>query len=380
MCHIAWLYVPKGALETCHMVEDIDFGPFQVTDHTVERPIRETFEPCYDTPEDVWEDLRAIERADQELAGVLLDHHEARRMVEEALTRNAYGTASIEGNPLTLEDVKKLFERGDIEEARQRPEEREILNHVHLMQALPERNAPKTVDDLTHLHRDLFAGVIEDAGQLKQDANFIGERPSYEVRFIPARPDRVQPELENALVWFQEADEHPLLKAQVFFHELQSIHPFRDGNGRVGRAVTTLQLHDLGYEGVRYALVDYEFNEDRDGYYGALTAVERQGFDYTPWVTYMSRILRLTFEGALERLHFREGLPETLNERQERAALWFARIDREEPGRRVRFADVHKAFPQIAQRTLKRDLKRLREHDVIAMEGAGRGTRYHLSR
>lgn len=361
------------------MVDDIDFGPFRTTDRTVERPVRERFEPRYETPEQVWEDIRAIERADQGLAGVILDRREARRMVEEALTRNAYGTASIEGNPLTLEDVEKLLERGDIEEARQRPEEREILNHVDLMQELQEQSAPQTVETLTRLHGRLFAGVLEDAGQLKEEPNFIGERPSYEVRFIPARPERVQPELENAFAWFQDADEHPLIKAQVFFHELQSIHPFRDGNGRVGRAVTTLQLHNLGYEGVRYALVDYEFNEDREGYYGALTAVERQGFDYTPWITYMSRILRLTFEGALERLHFREGLPETFNERQETTALWFARIDREEPGRQVRFADVHKAFPHIAERTLKRDLKRLREHDILVMEGAGRGTRYRLA-
>lgn len=361
------------------MIKDLDTGPFQITDDTVKRPKRPRFQPTYETPETIWEDIRAIERADQQLAGTLLDRREARRMIEQALTRNAYGTASIEGNPLTLDDVKKLIERGDIHEARQRPEEQEILNHVHLMQNLPDEDTPSTVDHIIHLHERLFQGVLDDAGQLKQQPNFIGQRPSYKARFIPAMPDRVRPELKNALAWFHNADEHPLIKAQVFFHELQSIHPFRDGNGRVGRAVTTLQLHDLGYKGVRYALVDYEFNEDRESYYAALTAVERQGFNYTPWIRYMSRILRLTFEGALERLHFRKGLPTTLNERQERIALWFAGIDRDEPGRSLRFKHIHKAFPQIAERTLKRDLKRLREHDILTMEGAGRGTRYHLT-
>ncbi len=361
------------------MEDRIDFGPFRVTEDTVERPPRDRFEPRYETRATVWEDIRAIERADQDLGGTILDRQEARRMVEKALTRNAYGTASIEGNPLTLEDVEKLLERGDIEEARHRPEEQEILNYVDLMHGLPDQQAPRTVDELARLHERLFTGVLDDAGQLKQEPNFIGTRPSYEVRFVPALPERVEPELENAFAWFQDADEHPLVKVQVFFHELQSIHPFRDGNGRVGRAVTTLQLHELGYDGVRYALVDYEFNEDRDAYYEALAAVEQAGFDYTPWIGYMSRVLRLTFEGALERLHFRDGLPGTLNERQERIALWIAGLDRDEPGRRVRFADVHKAFPHIAERTLKRDLKGLREHDMLVMEGAGRGTRYRLA-
>jgi len=360
------------------MADRIDLGPFEVTEETVQRPVRERFEPVYEVPDDVWADLRAVERADQDLARVPLGRREARRRVERALTRNAYGTASIEGNPLTLEDVEKLLERGDVPEAVHRPEEREILNYVDYMQDLPERSAPGSVDELQALHRELFEGVLEDAGQLKQEPNFIGHRPSYEVRFVPAFPERVRPELENALGWFHEADEHPLVKVQVFFHELQSIHPFRDGNGRVGRAVATLQLHDLGYEGVRYALVDYEFNRDRDAYYEALSAVERQGFDYTPWIAYMSGVLRRTFEGALERLQFRDGLPDELDDRQVQLALWFAGVDSEDPGRTVKFADVHKAFPQVAERTLKRDLKRLREHDVLVLEGAGRGSRYRL--
>lgn len=359
--------------------ERLDLGPFRTTDETVRRPARETFEPSYELSSAVHEALRAVERADEQLGAVTVDRREARRMVEEALTRNAYGTASIEGNPLTLEDVEKLLERGEIPEAVHRPEEREILNHVAYMEELPDRSAPRTPSQILDLHAELFDGVLEDAGEFKQTPNFIGHRPSYEVRFIPAMPERVEPELANALDWFHDAEEHPLVRVMVFFHEFQSIHPFRDGNGRAGRAIATLQMHELGYEGVRYALVDYEFNEDREGYYEALAAVERQGFDYTPWIAYMSRILEKTFEGALERFHFREGLPDALNQRQVQVALWFASIDRREPGREVKFADVHKAFPHVAERTLKRDLKRLREHDVVVMEGQRRGARYHLA-
>ncbi len=363
----------------CQMSTELDPGAFRITDETVRRPVRESFEPVYELASHVHDQLRAVERADQELAYVQLDAVEARRLVEEALTRNAYGTASIEGNPLTLDDVRKLLERGDVPEAVSRPEEREIVNHAAYMQDLDAHPPPRTPAEVLDLHAQLFDGVLEDAGTFKQEPNFIGHRPSYEVRFIPATPERVEPELANALEWFHNADEHPLVRVMVFFHEFQSIHPFRDGNGRAGRAIATLQLAALGYRGVRYALIDYEFNEDRDAYYENLSAVERQGFDYTPWISFMAGVLRRTWEGALDRYHFEQGLPEGLPERAKQVARWFARIDQEEPGREVQFADVHKAFPHVAERTLKRDLKRLREAEVVAMEGERKGARYRFA-
>lgn len=361
----------------CHMAED-PFAPYQVTDETVHRPDRRSFEPRYEIEQPVFDAMRAVERADQELSRGALDRVERRRLIEEALTRNAYGTASIEGNPLTLADVESLLERGHTPELTDRPEEREILNYVSYMEDLEDHGAPRTVDDILDLHAALFEGVLADAGRFKEEQNFIGRRETREVIFVPASPERVELKLANALAWLHEAPEHPLIRAQVFFHELQSIHPFRDGNGRTGRAVTTLLLHGWGYEGARLALVDYELNEDRDGYYQALSAVERQGFDYTPWITYFSGVLQRTFEGAVERVLFRTRLPEELNQRQTEVAFWFARMDAENPGRRVKFNDVHAAFPQVADRTLKRDLKRLREAEVIEMEGQRKAARYHL--
>lgn len=370
--------MPKHPFIMCHMPR-IDLGPYRITDATVERPPRPHFDPTYELDADVYDAMRAVERADQELAGRHLDARATRRMLEDALTRNAYGTASIEGNPLTLEDVESLLARGPTPDSMERPEEREILNYVAYMDRLDELDAPRTLDDVLEVHRVLFDGVLEDAGEFKRTPNFIGRRPEYEVVFVPAAPEHVEPELANALDWLHAADEHPLVRAMVFFHEFQSIHPFRDGNGRAGRAITTLVLNSFGYAGVRYALVDYEFNADRDGYYTALSAVERQGFDYTPWVRYMSGVLRRTFEGSVQRLLFREGLPDDLNDRQTDVALWFARLDRDTPGRRVKFNDVHAAFPAIADRTLKRDLKNLRDAGVIVMEGKRRGAQYVLA-
>jgi Fic family protein len=260
-----------------------------------------------------------------------------------------------------------------------RPEEREILNYVAWNRGMDAWGMPASPEDVLALHRTLFTGVLRDAGEFKDTWNFIGRRPEFEVTFIPAAPERVRPELENALQWLGNADEHPLIRVMVFFHEVQSIHPFRDGNGRTGRALTTLTLHRFGYAGVKYALVDYAFNADRPPYYEHLALVERNDFDYTPWIRYMARVLRDAFEGAVHRFLFRDKLPSGLADRQVDVAEWFARHHRENPRRRVKFNDVHHAFPHVPDRTLKRDLARLRDAGVIEMQGERKAASYRLA-
>lgn len=355
----------------------MDFGRFRVTPHTLWRPERDGFTPTYRVPAATYEDLRAIERADQELRRHQPDAARARRLLEDALTRNAYGTASIEGNPLTLDQVESLLAAPPPQSL---PEEREILNYAAFIERLALAPTPRQPEDVRALHAQLFRDVLPDAGSFKDRPNFVGRRPQLEVVYVPTPPERVEPELQSALAWLHDAPEHPLVRIIVFFHELQGIHPFRDGNGRVGRALTTLLMHQAGYEGVRYALIDYRFNEDRDAYYGTLAEVERRDWDFTPWIEYMARVLRDTFEGAVARFLFDEALPASLNARQRALAQWLARLTRDNPDARVKFADVHAAFPIVADRTLKRDLATLRDEGVLVMEGERKGATYALKR
>lgn len=355
------------------------FGPYRVTADTVKRPPILRFKPRYRVPAAVHDNVRRVERADQELRQMVLAPIEARRLLEDALTRNAYGTASIEGNPLSLEDVQSLLAQGPTPESLAKPEEREILNYAAFIDDLPSRKPPTTVKDVLALHAGLFRGVLPDAGRLKQRQNFIATRPTLKVTYIPAAPHRVVPELQNALDWLHNADENPLIRAIVFFHEFESIHPFRDGNGRAGRALTTQILHHFGYPGVRYALVDFEFNKDREPYYENLSLVERNGFDYSTWIAYMADVLRRTFEGAVERFRFRQAMPTALNGRQRDLASWFWRLNSGARERRVKFHDVHAAHPTIPERTLKRDLATLRDAGILESEGERKATTYRLS-
>jgi Fic family protein len=222
---------------------------------------------------------------------------------------------------------------------------------------------------------------LKDAGEWKTTLNFIGNRMTREVIYVPARPERVVPELQTALDWLHDATSvPPLVRAILFHHEFESIHPFRDGNGRTGRALTPMALHEFGYPGCALAPIDFIIHRRRGEYYQNLALVERNGFtDYTPWLAFMTSVVRTAYEEALGQMLFQKGLPATLSARQRLVAEWFGALNQEKPELRVKFNDVHHAFPQIAERTLKRDLTALRDAGVLEVEGVLKGTRYQLA-
>lgn len=344
---------------------------------THERPRFDTFEPRYETPQDVLDRLRQVERLDHDLQSIEASAEESRSILREALARNAYGTASIEGNPLSLTEVESLLAQGPSDQAMLVPDEREIINWNAFMETLPDA-PPASIDDLLDLHARLFDGVMRDAGQWKDRPNYVGRRDGT-VTFIPATPERVIPELEQALAWYHEAPEHPIVRAMVFFHEFEGIHPFRDGNGRAGRAVFTWMLHAAGYRGVRYALVDYSFNLDRARYYDALQRVEHDDYDFTSWLDYMSDVLLHTFSEAMVRFELGHDVPD-MPTRTVRVAMWFRRLWHAEPARRVKFGDVQAAFPGINRRTLQEDLRRLVEAGILDKQGERKATTYDRPR
>lgn len=351
-------------------------GPFRVTERTAWRPEVAPWPPTYAVEPPVHERLRAIERADQDLRGRSIGAREAKRLAERALARNAWGTASIEGNPMTLVEVESLLARQATPDAATLPTEREILNMANLLAGLESWRIPRTISEVLDLHAFLFDGVLPDAGDLKEVGNVVADRRTMEVVYVPTPPARVEEELRDALRWLLYAPEHPLVKAMVFFHELQAIHPFRDGNGRVGRALHAIILHQWGYPGVRLATLDASFNEDREGYYGALLEAER-GWDRTPWLRYVAGVTSDAFAEAVRSALLAGEVPAGLNDRQATLAEWFAR---RRGASAVKFADVHAAFPAVPERTLKRDLAALREARVVRMEGERKGASYRLAR
>ncbi|MHB8633555.1 MAG: hypothetical protein ACYDBQ_06245 [Thermoplasmatota archaeon] len=95
---------------------------------TIVRARKEGFHPVFRLTKRLQDALRTLERCDQDLLHFAPDTATSRRLLRDALSRNAYGTASIEGNPMTLEAVQSLLNAGPTPEKVTQPDEREILN------------------------------------------------------------------------------------------------------------------------------------------------------------------------------------------------------------------------------------------------------------
>ncbi|MGB0651761.1 MAG: Fic family protein [Thermoplasmatota archaeon] len=344
----------------------------------------ETFDPHFEVTAEVGERLRRIERLDHDVGLLYAGGGADAAMLRHALSYNAYGTASMEGNPLSLEEVQSVLAQGPTPDNLRSPDEREIVNWAAFIEAIADHPVPRTVADVEALHQALFEGVMspeQGLGRIKERANFIGRRDGT-VIYVPTTPERAAQELQAALDWYHDdgpganaASAGPLVAAWLFHVEFEAIHPFIDGNGRLGRALMTLMLHHAGYPGVRHALVDYAINRDRQDYYDALQQAQRDPSDLTPWLGYASSVFETAYVDAVARLTV-QGEAD-LNPRQAQVAAWLLRVC--QSGRRVAFGDVHAAFPHVARRTLQEDLKRLVAAGFLDLKGVRRGATYGVA-
>ena len=155
---------------------------------------------------------------------------------------NTWGTNALEGNTLTRADVEKLLLQGRSVGNRPVFDVLETIQHEKAFRRLLSRlGAPIRMTTAMELHEEVFHGIDPEAGMWRRITVFI-EGSSY----TPPRPERVIPLMSE---WEQEYSQRDIRGEPVFqlaawtHHRFESIHPFRDGNGRIGRLL--LNLHYL---------------------------------------------------------------------------------------------------------------------------------------
>ena len=152
--------------------------------------------------------------------------------------RTIYGSLAIEQNTLSLEQVtavlngkKVLAPPKDIEE---------VKNAYEIYECLDIMN-PYSIDDLLKAHGIMMRGLLEDAGQFREKpAGVVNSKG--EIIHFGTLPQYIYGLMEELLEWTKTSDVHPLIKGCVFHYEFELIHPFLDGNGRIGRLWHTLLL------------------------------------------------------------------------------------------------------------------------------------------
>jgi Fic family protein len=222
-------------------------------------------------------------------------------LAKDARTRNVHASTAIEGNPLTLEQVRALEEGRELSASGKRPQ-REVINYFAGLRYVEKHAAKKTMrhEEIFSLHRILAGSVMDqgEAGIYRSIAVRVGS-------YRPPPPDAVSGLMFELLRWWNEESVKlsPVITSAILHYRFEAIHPFADGNGRTGRALALWELYRRGFDTHHIFAVDEYYWENRARYYSALASVREGGDDLTEWLEYCAEGLRLTLERAWLRIH-----------------------------------------------------------------------------
>jgi len=219
---------------------------------------------------------------------------------KDTRTRNTHSSTAIEGNPLTLEQVRAVEEGWEIPAVAARAK-REVVNYFAALRFVEKNAAKKTIshEEVLSLHKIMAGDVMdqETAGRYRTIAVRVG-------RYVPPPPGDVSGLMFELLAWWNKdaAKMSPVLSSAIVHYRFESIHPFADGNGRTGRALALWELYRRGFDTHHIFSVDEFYWENRPRYYAALDAVRHEGGDLTAWLEYAAEGLQLTLERVWTRV------------------------------------------------------------------------------
>ena len=199
--------------------------------------------------------------------------------------RTIHSSLAIEHNSLSLEQVTAIL---DGKRVLGNPNEIKEVQNAYEAYELMLRLNPASVDDLLKAHKLMMNGLVSENGRFRSGGVgvFDGEVLSHmspPVEFVPEH-------IQNLFAWYQKSELHPLIKSAIFHYEFEFIHPFADGNGRMGRMWHSLLLGN--WKEMFFWLPIEELIQSRQKeYYDALGAADKQA-DSAGFVELMLEIIR----------------------------------------------------------------------------------------
>ena len=199
------------------------------------------------------------------------------------------GTLAIEGNTLTEEQITAIV-NGKPVLGRVR-ELAEVKGAIAAYDALPAFK-PGKLKDLLAAHGLMMSDILVNAGEFRNKA--VGIHKGNVVHHVAPPAHQVSGLMADLTQWLTQAKDHPLITSSVFHYEFEFIHPFSDGNGRMGRLWQTLILskwHPLFLS----LPLESVIKDNQQQYYQALEQADQQA-DSTPFIHFMLSVILQTLE------------------------------------------------------------------------------------
>ena len=272
--------------------------------------------------------------------------------------KTIHSSLEIEGNTLTLEQITAIFDNKRV--LAPKKEILEVKNAIEVYENLDNLN-PYNFDSFCQAHGILMNGLIDSAGRLRNKS--VGIVKGDEVAHIAPSSKRLKPLMNDLFDYVKNDDDLVLIKSCLFHYEMEFIHPFIDGNGRMGRLWQTLILKD-SYPVFEYLPIETLIQQRQELYYESLAKSDNTG-ESTVFIEFMLEIILQSLEQLLN-------IQNVTLTNIDRLNLFKSIVKNDYFTRK----DYLKNFREISPATASRDLKFATENSLIEKFGDKNATRY----
>ncbi len=289
---------------------------------------------------------------------IRMEREDTLRLRRANRIKTIHSSLAIEGNTLSEGEVQAVLEGKKV--VAPLKEIQEVKNAIKTYELYPKLN-PFSIQDLLMAHDTMMAGLVDEAGMFRKGGVgvFDGDKPIH----IAPQADRVRDLMSDLFGWLENADDHLLIRSCVFHYEFEFIHPFSDGNGRIGRLWQSLILGRLNpiFE---HLPVENMVYSNQQAYYQAINRSSDLG-DSGPFIDFM---LEVILDALID--HQGKSNAEIADEKglnyQHQRVLGYLRADRHISAARIA-ADL-----DMSPRQIERMLADLKAKGIIRRIGANR--------
>lgn len=251
----------------------------------------------------------AIARYDQ----MLKNMHNSEILLAPLRNREAVISSRMEGTVSTMDEIMKYEADHEADAADTSTVRSEVVETILYQRALKAAQIalndgyPISQSMIKAVHQRLLSfgrGTLKSPGEFKTEQNYLADKNKRKILFVPVRPEQLQDGLDVLFEYICNSNEPALIKAAMTHLEFEALHPFKDGNGRIGRMLITLMLWKSGTISAPHFYISGYFEEHKDEYIDTMRRVSETG----NWEEWCSFFLTAVEQQAISNLAVAENI------------------------------------------------------------------------
>ncbi|MBN4054254.1 Fic family protein [Nitrospira defluvii] len=255
----------------------------------------------------------AMARYDQ----MLKNMHNSEILLAPLRNQEAVISSRMEGTVSTMDEILKYEADHGLEEGNAPNVRSEVIETFLYQRTLKttqrkmEKGYPLSQSLLKGIHQGLLffgRGASKSPGEFKREQNYLADKLKKNILFTPIRPEKLQDGLDNLFQYMQQSAHPTLVKVGITHIEFEALHPFKDGNGRIGRMLITLMLWASGAISAPHFYISGYLEDNKDLYIETMRNVSEKD-DWESWCIFFleaigqQAIRNLTIAEDIKRLY-----------------------------------------------------------------------------